>query len=54
MNDLIKYHHRYDIVGGLRLFFCVTSEHSYQTNQNFDFCPSCGIDVKDVKEMISS
>lgn len=50
--DIIKHHHRYDVVGGLRVFFCLTLEHAYETRQNFDYCPSCGECVREVKEFV--
>ncbi len=49
---MIERHHRYDMIGGLRIFFCLTFEHAYETRQNFDYCPSCGKHVKEVKELI--
>ena len=50
-HGLIQYNHRYKVIGGIRLFFCVGFQHAYKTDQNFDYCPSCGLDIRDVKEI---
>jgi len=50
-NPISLRNHEYEYIAGLRIFVCLSQGHAYETKQNFDFCPSCG---RDIRKVVSS